>query len=89
MKTGPRARDRIPPMKREELNRQLREDLACIPRGDYKQNVLRAIYNMQRRSDLARNPRSPRAVSLDEAVRFVRKDEPSFEATFDRAYFST
>lgn len=75
-------------MKREELNRQLREDLARIPRGDYDQNVLRAIYNMQRRSDLAHNPGRLRSASLDEAIRFIRKDAPNFEATFDRAYFS-
>lgn len=75
-------------MKREEMNRELREDLARIARGDYDQNVLRAIYNMQRRSDLAHHPERSRAASLYEAIRFVRKDSPSFEATFDRIYFS-
>jgi hypothetical protein len=75
-------------MKREDINRQLQEDLARIPRGDHSQNVLRSIYNMQRRSDLARDARTPKANSLAEAIRFVRKDEASFEATVDSAYFS-
>lgn len=74
-------------MKRDELNRRLREELARIPRGDYSQNVLRAIYNMQRRSDLARDPRTTSGASLSEAIRFIRKDEPSFEPSIDRAYF--
>lgn len=76
-------------MKREQMHRELMEDLARIPRGDYDQNVLRAIYNMQRRSDLAHHPGRTRGASLDDAIRFVRKDSPSFEATFDRAYFSS
>lgn len=76
-------------MKREQMDRELREDFARIPRGDYDQNVLRAVYNMQRRSDLAHNPGRSRGASLDEAIRFVRKDSPSFEATFNRAYFSS
>lgn len=70
------------------MNRHLRDDLARIPRRDYSQNVLRSIYNMQRRSDLARDPGIEPGESLDEAVRFTRKDNPAFEPTFDRAYFS-
>lgn len=70
------------------MNRELREDLRRIPRGDYNQNVLRAIYNMQRRSDLAHNPRHPRAASLAQAIWLVQKEALSFEATFDRGYFS-
>jgi len=30
-------------MNRETMNQELREDLARIPRGEYGQNVLRAI----------------------------------------------
>ena len=69
------------------MNRRLDEELSRIPRGAYHQNVLRAVYNMQRRSDLARNPLAAAAPSLEESVRLVRKDEPTFQATFDRAYF--
>jgi len=43
---------------------------------------------MQRRSDLARDPRTPRSASLGESIRFVRKDDPTFEATFDHSYFA-
>lgn len=70
------------------MDRELRDDIARIPRGDYDQNVLRAIYNMHRRSDLAHYPARPRSASLDEAIRFIRKDAPNFEPAFDRAYFS-
>lgn len=69
------------------MNGRLDEELARIPRGEYHQNVLRAIYNMQRRSDLARDPLRPAVASLEESIRFVRKEEPAFQPTFDRAYF--
>ena len=69
------------------MNSRLDEELSRIPRGEHHQNVLRAVYNMQRRSDLVRHPLAPAASSLQESIRLVRKDEPTFEATFDRAYF--
>lgn len=40
-------------MERSDLDRSVKEDLARIPRGGLSQNILRAVYNMQRRSDLA------------------------------------
>lgn len=67
------------------MNRRLDEELARIPRGEYHQNLLRAVYNMQRRSDLARSPLTPARASLSEAIRFMRKENPSFKASFDRA----
>lgn len=45
------------------MNRRLDEELARIPRGEYHQNLLRAVYNMQRRSGLARSPLTPARAS--------------------------
>lgn len=75
-------------MRRNQMARVMREELARIPRGDLNQNVLRAIYNMQRRHDLASSPAAPKEVALRVAIEDVRKSEPSFVPQYDRGFFS-
>jgi len=75
-------------MKRELMDRTLADELAHIGTDNREQRILRAVYNMQRRSDLGRDAKTPRRESLAEAIRIARKDSPSFEPAFDEAYFS-
>ncbi len=75
-------------MKRDLMNRILADEIAHIGSGNREQRILRAVYNMQRRSDLGRDVKTPRSESLAEAIRIARKDAPSFEPAFDEAYFS-
>ena len=69
------------------LNRTLREELSRIPRGDFAQNELRMVYNIERRHNLALNPLTPRLASLQAAISSVRSRHFGFVPTYDRAFF--
>ena len=79
-------------MRRDELDRVLAEELARIPerRALYGrplgQSVFRMMYSSMRRSDLARDPRTPRSHTLRRALRLLG-EHASFVPTYDAGYF--
>lgn len=74
-------------MERSKLDQLVSEDLARIPRGAPSQNILRSAYNMQRRSDLSRNPTIPARKSLLASIALVRHGDPAFVASVDEKWF--
>lgn len=75
-------------MRREEMQRTLRDELSHIPRGDLSQNEFRMVYNIERRHDLAQDPRAVRAAALQAAIRSVQMRDPVFAPGYDRAFFA-
>jgi hypothetical protein len=69
------------------MNAAVAADLAHIPPGDLDQNVLRSIYNVVRRADLAKDPTTPLAISFRRAVESARQTAPSFAPQCDQSYF--
>lgn len=65
----------------------LREELSHVPRGDFSQNELRMVYNIERRHDLGRNPVAPRDGSLKAAIASVESRHPRFRPTYDTGFF--
>ena len=77
-------------MKKEKMNMMVSEELSHIPRGSIAaspQRILRLVYNMRRRHDLAENPYTPARESLLSAIEAVREDNPDFVPSFDRSFF--
>ena len=74
-------------MHRSEVNRAVRDDLDRLPRGGLSQNILRATYNVQRRSDLAQDTSIPKAHSLRASIAVVRRSDPAFSPSVDEAWF--
>jgi len=78
---------RIGAVTADVLNRLLREELVHIPRGDFPQNELRMVYNIERRHDLARDPGVSRLASLRAAIDSVQGRHPAFAPTYESAFF--
>jgi len=76
-------------MKREEMRREINEELKHIPRGfrGSNQNLLRFYYNGMRMTDLGRNPASPAKETLIRAIEAIKKDKPDFLPIYDREFF--
>jgi hypothetical protein len=74
-------------MHRSEVDRAVGEDLARIPRGGISQNILRAFYNMQRRSDLSQRAAIPNGQSLRASIALVRRSDPAFSPSVDEPWF--
>lgn len=76
-------------MKKEEMNQQVTNELKYIPyiKGNLEQNLFRAAYNMMRRNNLAQNPVAPPSLSFSNALKEVRKANPSFMPIYDRDFF--
>jgi hypothetical protein len=69
------------------MNAIVTEELRAIPRGDFAQNELRMIFNIQRRYDLARDVAMPAWVSFERALTSVRQRHAAFVPKYDAARF--
>ena len=67
------------------MNAQVVRELACIPRGDLSQSLLRVIYQMLRAHSLGANAEESLTVkqTLDRATAMVRVGDDAFVPHFD------
>lgn len=74
-------------VKMEEMNKIIKFELECIPRGPKGsiQNKLRFYYNAYRRRDLARGKQ--REESLKDAINRLKEEYPDFNSMFDEDFF--
>ena len=74
-------------MKMEEMNKIIKFELGCIPRGPKGsiQNKLRFYYNAYRRRDMVRGKQ--REESLKDAINRLKEEYPDFNPMFDEDFF--
>ena len=71
-------------MKKEEMNKRIRDEIEHIPRADKgsPQNTFRMMYNIHRRRDLARQADAPASRTLIKAMVSVTREYPRFSPSF-------
>lgn len=75
--------------KLEVMREQVKDELDHIPRGDFSQNKLRAIYWFWRMHSLGKKAKSgeSREEVLRKAIEDVKKDHPNFAPHYDKKFF--
>ena len=76
-------------MKREEMRKEINEELRHIPRSfkGSNQNMLREYYNGMRMTALSRNPATPAKDTLIRAIEQLKKTHPEFCPSYDKSFF--
>lgn len=76
-------------MKNVDLVRRIAEELDHIPRGERHspQNVLRMLYNLHRRQELAKRPDAHPKYSLLRAIIGTQNEYPYFVPSVDQTFF--
>ena len=77
-------------MRLSEMEQLVKVELTHIPKGPTgsAQQLLRAVYPMQRKHDLKMEPATLRSDSLATAVASVQQFEPAFRPAYDGEFFA-
>jgi hypothetical protein len=77
-------------MRLSEMEQLVRVELTHIPKGPTgsAQQLLRAVYPMQRKHDLKLDPATGRSDSLATAVVGVQHSDPAFCPEYDAEFFA-
>ena len=72
-----------------KIDKQVKQELEHIPRGNIPQNLLRVYYTPLRLNSLGKNAKNNATKEdiLEQSIEAVKKDYPDFIPRFDETFF--